>query len=293
MKPIPRAAHLLSAIALVGAAAASITTLVWSGAFPTPPDAPAVNRALAEARGWSAVTLVLALPVLAVAATAAARGSLRGRLGWAGALGYLVYTYLEFAVSPPFTPLYLVHVVTFACAIPALVLVIASLDLDEVARGFGERAPRRTVAAFGAVFAGFLSLAWLRGIVERTAAGEFGWPVGEAAIGHVVHALDLGLQVPLGLAAALLLARRRAAGFTVAALMLVNAVLMGAALTAMVAVAEVAAGRGVVGAAPFAAVALIALALAIAYFRALAPAARRADRGAPRAGGVHPRPGVA
>jgi hypothetical protein len=273
MKPISRAATGLSVASLLGAAVASVTTLAWRGAFPDPPPPSALNGALAEARGWSLVTLAVALPLLAVSLVLARRGSLRGRLVWLGTLAYLIYTYLELAVSPPFTPLYLVYVATFACAIPALLIGIASIDLDALPAAFGERTPRRLVAAFATATAVLLTLAWLKGIVARIAARDFGWPNGEAAIGHVVHALDLGLQVPLAVATALLLLRRRPAGHLAAAVMVVNAVCMGAALFAMVAASALTSGQSPWRALPFAVVPAIALALAIAFFRA-APRAR-------------------
>ena len=273
MKPISAAMKLLSVLALLAAAAASLTTLLWGGAFPAPAPAPPFNGALAEARGWSLVTLAVALPLLIAAMAAAGRGSLRAGLVWLGALAYLVYTYLELAVSPPFTALYLVYIAAFACALAALVAGVAAVDARALARALGERAPRRSVAAFALATAAFLSLAWLRGIVTRSAAGDFGWPQGEAAIGHVVHALDLGLQVPLALAAGLLLLRRRPSGFLAGAIFLVNAVCMGAALTAMVAASSLASGAGPLAAAPFAALPALAAVLTVAFLRALRPPA--------------------
>jgi hypothetical protein len=269
MKSLPGSAAVLSGFALVGAAVASVTTLLWSGAFPNPSPVPAFNGPLAEARGWSVVTGVVVLPMLIVSLSAAMRGSLRGRLVWLGTLAYLVYTYLEFAVSPPFTALFLVYIVTFACAIPALVLGVVSIDTEELARVFSGRVPRRTVGVFGLVMGLLLSIAWLKDIAARTIAGDFGWPRGEAAIGHVVHALDLGLQVPLCIAAGLLLLRRRSAGYVVAAVMLVNSVCMGVALVAMVVAAAMASGKSTFSALPFAIVPAIALALTIAFFRTM------------------------
>ena len=277
-KRAPLAAAVLSLVVVACAATASLATLAWSGSFPTKSAAPAVNQVLAEARGWSAATLLLAIPVTLLALRAARRGSLRGRLVWIGALGYFVYTYLEFAVSPPFTALYLVYVTALGCAIPALVIGVASVDLAELSLTLGARAPRRTVAGFSLVIAALLAFAWLGGIVGRTRAGAFGWPVGEDAVAHVVHALDLGLQVPLGIAAAVLLLRRRAAGDLVAAMMLVNAVLMGAALTAMVVFAAAASHTSAWSAAPFALFFGIAVVVAGAF---LSPC-RRAARGAGR-----------
>lgn len=276
LKAVPRSAVALSAVAVACAAAASIITIVWGGAFPDPSPASMENGVLAEARGWSGATLLVALPLTISALWAAVRGSLRGRLIWFGGLVYLVYTYLEFAVSPPFTALYLLYIAAFACALPALLLGVTSIETSRIAARFGDRAPRRPVAIFSILFASLLALAWLKGIAGQTLAGAFGWPLGEAAVQHVVHALDLGLQAPLGIAAGVALLRRRPSGLLLAAIMLVNVVCMGAALTGMVLCSSADAQTSTWIAAPFALVWLIGVALAIAFFRAGAPQGLRA-----------------
>jgi hypothetical protein len=280
LKPLPGAASLLSLLAAGCALAASLTTLAWAGAFPVPPGS-AFNAALAEARGWSAVSVLVASGLAGLIASGAARRSARARLVLVGALVYLVYSYLELAVSPPFTPLSLVYIAAFACAIPALVMASASFELGALATRFGERAPRRSVAAFGLLSSTLLCLAWLKGMLARVAAGDFGWPTGIDAIGHVVHALDLGLLAPLGLAAGLLLLRRRAAGYLVGAAMLVNAACMGSALSAMVFVSSWSSGAPLRAALPFALVPCAALALAIRFLAALKdePSATLSPRG--------------
>jgi hypothetical protein len=257
----------LSGIAAGLAAVASTVSLSWDGAYPAPSPAPVVNLVLAEARGYCAATLVVAIPLALLSLRAALRGSMRGRLLWIGSQAYFVYTYLEFAVSPPFTPLYLVYVGAFACALPALILGVASVDVGEVGRTFGDRAPRRALGVFSLVLAALLALAWLKDIAAQTLAGSFGWLEGADAVGHVVHALDLGLQVPLALAAGVLLLRRRPAGDLVGAIVLANAVCMGGALTAMVAWPAAVSGRSVGTAWPFAIAWGTAIAFAVAFFR--------------------------
>jgi hypothetical protein len=285
MRPIPRLAVVLSLVVVLLAATASLATLVWGGSFPDPSPAPLVNRVLAEARGWSAATLLVATPLAILSLRAASGGSLRGRLIWIGTLAYFLYTYLEFAVSPPFTALYLVYVAAFACAIPPLVMGIASIDLIELQEACGARVPRRATAVFCLAFAALLALAWLKDIIGRSVAGAFGWPTGADAVGHVVHALDLGLQVPLAIAAGVLLWRRRPAGDLVGAIMLVNGTCMGAALTAMAAWSSAASGARVWSAWPFGAAWAVAVAFAIAFFRpgagVVAPARSRRVEGEP------------
>ena len=276
IQPPSRAAQILSLVSAACAAAASVSTLLWRGSFPPPPGSEVFNGALAEARGWSLVTLAIALPLLAFSLRAARKGSQSGHLAWVGTLAYLVYTYLEFAVSPPFSALYLLYVVAFASAIPALVMGVLAVDAAALERKLGDALPRRSIAAFGLTLGVLLTLAWLKGILARTVAGEFGWPSGVDAIGHVVHALDLGLQVPLGIATGLLLLRRRPGGAVLAPLLLVNASCMGLALSAMVVSSALAAGRSPWEGAPFAILPLIAIALATRYFRALELAGSRA-----------------
>lgn len=264
---VPRGATILCILVLVCAASASTITLAWQGSFPQASTAPGINAVLAEARGWSAATLFLAIPLSVASLVAANRGSMRGHLAWIGSLAYFVYTYLEFAVSPPFSALYLLYVTAFACAIPALVLGLASTDVAALPELFGDRAPRRGVGIFSLLFSAVLSVAWLKEIAARMAAGAFGWPVGADAVGHVVRALDLGLQVPLGLATGFLLLRRRAVGDLLAAITLVNVVCMGAALTAMVAWTAAASGEKVWTAGWFALVWSVGVVLAMSFFR--------------------------
>jgi hypothetical protein len=278
MRPVPRAAVVLSLVVVATAAAASLATLHWRGAFPDPSPAPVVNRVLAEARGWSAATLLVAIPLALLSLRAARRGSIRGRLLWIGALAYFVYTYLEFAVGPPFTALYLLYVAAFACAIPALVMGVASVDLPELRATLGAAVPRRAIAMFCLLLAALLACAWLKNIVSRTVRGAFGWPLGADAVGHVVRALDLGLQVPLGLATGILLLRRRPAGDLVAAIFLANGVCMGGALTAMVAWSFAASGAPVWSAWPFAVAWAVGIVFAVAFFRP--------GTGVPRSGGA-------
>jgi hypothetical protein len=268
MRVIAPAARLLTVVVTVAAAFASSATLLRDDSFP--PFAPgAANQALAEARGWSVATLLVALPLSLAAFARAGQGSLRARVIWSGTLAYFTYTYLELAVSPPFTWLYLVYVVAFASAASALVLAVAAIPPGKL---FRDHAPRWAVAAFSLLAGTVLALTWLKTVIERIATRQFGWPVGVDAVGHVVRALDLGLQVPLAFAAGLLLLRRRPAGDLVAAIFLVNATCMAAALTGMVAWAE-----GIRAARPFVVLWVVAASLTLALRRARARPAPRHD----------------
>ena len=183
-------------------------------------------------------------------------------------MAYLVYTFLELGVSGPFTPLFLVYVATLACAGVGLVAAVATLDRGALTDALGPRAPRRAAAIFSLVVSLGLAAAWTKGIVLRMIAGDYGWPDAYGSIAQVVHALDLGLQVPLGLAAGILLLRRHPSADVVGGIFLVMAATMFPALTGMVAASGIQRGDGVGPAAPFAVASILALALAGSFFGA-------------------------
>jgi hypothetical protein len=135
----------------------------------------------------------------------------------------------------------------------------------------GARLPRRRVGVLGIVLGAGLALVWLKAIIPPALAEQFSWPVGDAAIAHVVRALDLGIQVPLNLGGGLLLLRRRPSGVLLGGLLSVNAACMGWALTAMVAFSARAAGQSLVTAVPFAVLGAISSGFLASFFRALEP----------------------
>jgi hypothetical protein len=76
----------LSVVVIVAATVASLAILLWRASFPDPPPTISGSNVLAEARGWSAATLLVAIPLAAGSLWAAIRGSLRSRLVWLGSL---------------------------------------------------------------------------------------------------------------------------------------------------------------------------------------------------------------
>ncbi len=186
-----------------------------------------------QLRGGDLVTLAVGVPLLAGSLWSALHGSLRGRLLWLGALGYMAYGYLYYLVAVAFNPLFLVYVGVVALSLYALVLGLASLDWDTVAarfRGISVRAVQVFLLLIGAV----LGLMWGGLALAASIAGDVPKQVTES--GHptaVVFALDLTLIVPLALAAAYGLGRRQAWGYVAAAVMLIKAAAYGLALLAM------------------------------------------------------------
>src|SRR5439155_1963564 len=107
-------AFALSVVVAVLMGAASATGVWARGLYP---DIPWAAAAL---RGGDLVSLAVATPVLAAALVAAARGSQRALLVWAGVLGYTVYTFAYVVFGADFNDLFGVHIVILSLSIWAL-----------------------------------------------------------------------------------------------------------------------------------------------------------------------------
>lgn len=204
------------------------------------------ERVVAEGVGWDAVTLFFAVPLLLIALPGVARGSLKARLLAIGVLGYFFYQYLMYAVFWALGPLFPVFVVLYAASAVAIVWTVSTIDIASLPSRFSPNIPRRTMAGYSAVMALQLIAMWtqriavgLRGDMEG--AGMFGMPT------LSVQALDLGIIVPLAIATAVLLWRRRPWGYLLGAVFAVKGVTMAGAICAMLISAAITEGSLEVG----------------------------------------------
>jgi hypothetical protein len=181
-------------------------------------DAP-VNAA--QAVGQDLITLVVALPVLIVSAVLALHGSMRAHLVWLGALGYLVYTYLSYALAIEFNSLFLVYVALVGLSLYILIGGLATTDFAEIKARFSRETPLKAVSIFLGVVAVLIYFMWLSEDIPALLAGEVPQGVIEAeAPTDVVHVLDMALLLPANVLTAIWLWRRRAQGYVLAGTML-------------------------------------------------------------------------
>jgi hypothetical protein len=179
-------------------------------------------------RGYDFVTLVVAVPTLAVSLALANRGSIRSRMVWLGSLGFAVYTYALYVFGSSFNDVFLVHVAILILASVALALGVRQADIPGLVSGFGWRAPTRFVAGILAFLSVGLGGMWIFYAVRFAVTGD---PPVESelvvplTITHLGYALDLSLLVPAYAATAVLLWRRAAWGLVVAPVLLIAGVL--------------------------------------------------------------------
>jgi hypothetical protein len=178
-------------------------------------------------RGLDAVTLVVVGPAVLLAVRADRRGTALAKVVVASLLAYLGYTYAYHLLGAGFTDLVLLHAPLVTVTLVALVLTLRAIPTADLTRR-AARARVRIPVAVLALLAVSLGAMWVYACVAYTVDGTI--PAGSAlvesdTIVHLGIVLDLTLLVPLYAAAAVLLSRRRAWGFLLAALALMSGTL--------------------------------------------------------------------
>lgn len=225
------------------------------------------RQVVAEGVGWDVFTLVVAVPLLLVGAALVVRGSFRGALLAAGMLGYFAYTYLEYAVTWAFGPLFGLFVGICAGSLVGLLGMGAMVAHAGVRERFSDEFPRRAWAGLSIGMAFLLTVLWIGRIAEGLAADT---PVLHGETTMTVQALDLGLVVPASVMLAILALRRIPAALAAVAAFAVTFVAMSAAIASMMVSAWLV--TGVLELPPiviFTAAALAGLLLAARMFRSV------------------------
>lgn len=160
----------------------------------------------AQAVGQDVANLVV-LPLMLVFAYAAARGSVRALLGWAGTVVYTAYGFAIYAFAVHFGPLFLVYVAVLGLAAWALFGFFASLPLDRIEVVAPPPLTLLVSTFLIAVAAGF-ALLWLSLDLPAMITGEPSAELKDNGLGtNPVHVLDLALFLPTALVAGILLRR--------------------------------------------------------------------------------------
>jgi hypothetical protein len=219
-----RSAYVLSAIVVVLATGVSIAGLRFPDLYPG-------YWGKGTSLGNDLVTLVVAVPVLALAMIYSARGSVRARLLWLGALYYMAYNYAFYVFGIPVTRLYLPWICLFAFSGFALALGMVNLNLEFLVSRISSRSRARWIACFLFYTATMISFLWISQWVKFLATGRVPEVNGSQFAYQIIAAVDLSFMVPMQISAAYLLMRRRPWGYVLSAVALVQ----GAVYTAVMA----------------------------------------------------------
>ncbi len=168
---------------------------------------------------------LLAVVVLVAGLVSARRNSVRGLQVWAGALAYLVYAFVIYAMTVHFTALFLAYVAVLGLSVYSLLLALpgcppAPLPVDLRRLGAG------VVGTIAVAFA----LLWLSSILGALARGGVPAELAETGLpANPVHVLDLAIVLP-GMLLTAVRSRRGGLAVVLLAPVLVFSALMGASI---------------------------------------------------------------
>jgi hypothetical protein len=183
------------------------------------------------------VDLFLVAPVLLVSGIIAYRGSVSARLVWLGTQGYLFYNFVIYAFGVHFNPLVFVYCATLGLCFYAAVFSVPFIPLEQVAQAYAPRAPRKTIAIAFLVLSLPTAIFDLREDVGALLAGTV--PQSVVATNepvNFVHVLDLAFLLPALCITAVLLFRRKPAGYALAPALLALLAIMSVELASLMAV---------------------------------------------------------
>lgn len=169
----------------------------------------------AQALGQDIANLVV-LSAMVVLGYAAAQGSVRALLAWAGTVVYTAYTYVIYALAVHFGPLFLLYVAVLGLSLWALVGCLVGIDPERVRQATRPRGVR-FASAFIVVLAVGFAVLWLTVDLSATVTGKPPQELRETGLlTNPVHVLDLALFLPASVLAGILLSRRAAWGYCLA-----------------------------------------------------------------------------
>jgi hypothetical protein len=169
----------------------------------------------AQERGNDLVVLVLCVPLPLISAFFASKGSLRGRLVWTGTVFFFLYTYASQSFLTVYNPLFLVYVAAFSLSLYTFAASVLTLDVLRIKESFAG-APVKATGYFMYFMAAALVMTWLGLIIPPLLRGEKPAAL-ETYTTLVIQALDLGVMAPLAAITGMLLLRREAWGYALAA----------------------------------------------------------------------------
>ncbi len=221
--------YLITKYLLIASASIAVLVAIASlfGLFSNYPYARETENWKLQARGQDIGNLI-AVVILLASALLAKRGSVRAYLIWLGALLYLLYAYVIYAVAVHFNNLFLIYVAVLGLSFYSLLLSLSKGMLNTTVTG-GRKFASYTLLGLGVLF----GLLWLSEIIPATLAGETPQSIKDAGLWvNPVHVIDLAAVLPAFILTGYLALKNRKAGLFFVAPWLIFAVLMGISIVA-------------------------------------------------------------
>lgn len=183
-----------------------------------------------QAIGQDYVNLFLAAPALIISAYFINKGSLKAYLVWLGVLIYVIYSYILYAFFIHFGPHFLVYVAVLGLSFYSLVGSLSDVGWDSLPDIFsGVKVAHAKMLLSGVAL--MFSFLWLSDIMDALSKNSL--PAGVADIGlwvNPIQVLDLAFLLPGAVITALLLGKKKSAGYLFAVPLMVFFMIMGVAI---------------------------------------------------------------
>jgi hypothetical protein len=226
--------RLLAAGVLACAALVALTALC--GIFLPSTYARETASWAAQGVGQDWANLLVAVPWLLTCGALVSRGSRRAELLLAGAMVYLVYSYVLYAVGVHFNSLFLAYCAVLGVAFWTLAGIGLRLRHDPAAT-LRPEVPVKLAGGFLIALAALFYVLWLSEDLPALAKGVAPASLAEVDLpSNPVHVLDLAIVLPAMTWSGVALLQRRPLGAATAAILLAFCLLMTVAIAVMAAV---------------------------------------------------------
>jgi hypothetical protein len=162
------------------------------------------------------LTLVVAVPLLVASVLLARGGSVRGLLVWLGMLGYGAYNYSYYMLGAALNAFFPLYIAALLVSVVTLILALSRIEVAEIAASFRPKTPVRIVGGYLVFVGAGLASVWTGMWAAYIFAGQ-PTPIEPEAF-KLVAALDITIMVPALALGGVLLWRRNAWGYIVAAI---------------------------------------------------------------------------
>ncbi len=187
----------------------------------------------AQAIAQDIVTLIVGIPLLAIALFMVRKGSLKGVLLLTGTLGYFLYTYTSYAFLMMYNPFFLIYVALMALSFYAFVLCMVTFQGYDLKQSFTDKFPVKSLSALFSFMGLMLCTMWLGRIVPSLFSNTPPYGLEHySTLG--IQTLDLGVIVPACFVTASLLWRKRPWGYLLSVVLVLKMITMLTAVCAMV-----------------------------------------------------------
>lgn len=178
------------------------------------------------------VTIILGVPLLIISLLLLNKKSAKGICLLTGTLGYFLYTYASYSFLIVYNPLYLVYVLIMILSFYSFILSMNHMNKGGIMNNFSEKFPVKSMGRFMWIVAVMLGGLWLGRILPTVMNGTA--PINLEHYSTLgIQTLDLGFVVPASLVAGYLLSKRNKWGYILSVVLVIKAVTMTAAVSAM------------------------------------------------------------